>query len=1252
MKLSNIFLLISLGCCLLSATAQQVNYLDNIYSYIENPAVYELNQEEGRAWHTMKRYVSLNGNWKFYFSNTPEETPCDFFKEKFNDKRWSTIQVPGNWEMQGFGDKLFRNVSSPFIPNPPFTPREYNPSGAYRRTFSLPANWKGSQVFLRFEKVASASFVWINGQEVGYNEGAQEPAEYNITPYLKAGINTIAVHVVKYSDGYYLESQDYWRLAGIFDDVLIYATPQTRLFDYQVLTDLDSEYKNARLDLKVDIQKYDSKTEQMEIKAHVYDDRKQIISSLSASVPQLSEKGKTSIQLSEQISNPRKWTSETPNLYTLSIQLMRRDGEFVDEINTRIGFKETEIRGEVFYLNGVPVKIKATNTHMQHPELGHVMNEATIRKDMEILKQFNFNAVRISHYPPVNKYLELANEYGLFIIDETGNEAHATEFVSGMPEFTEMYKERVRKMVLRDRNHPCILFWSAGNESGEGFNITEVVKEGKRLDPSRSWMYGGNAFSHPAEDIIGPRYPLPMALEMQVGVPSQEKNRRPSFLDEYLSVAGNGGGALDDYWKIFYKYPRIMGGAIWDFVSTGITESIREIQDISPASVPSHLMGNAKLVKGPSGNAVDLNGHDQWVEVYRADPVEIKTDQLTLSLDVFPRKLISSCGSLLTKGSYQFGIQQQGKNELEFYIYTDKRHAIRAVLPANWENNWHHVVAIYDGSTIKLYIDEEEKAFGVASGTITNFPYPVNIGRNAEVHGQETNVYICDAQLDNIGIFDQALTPAILASTDNKTLAQRAVLFLDFEKETNRGNYYSYGIGARTYGSIWPDRTVQPEMWQIKKSQQPFTAKVLNADLGIVEVTNRNNFLDLSHYKINWQLEASGKVIQEGTMPLSLPAQTTAQCTIPYRKPELSPGVEYRLTLNCALTADELWAKSGYEIGWEQLDLNWFVPKLTSTSPVGEATINPSSDTELVITGSEKDFKYTFNKKTGLLTSMLVKGKELIKEEMKLNVWRAPLANEQDAWCGRISQSVNSKEGYGRLVASEFYAVGIDDLHHQPVDFVCREVNGVIQIEVRDVCVVKRKSKKTNTPYEESLQTNGFENEYLYTIDGSGEIQIKHTISPSGIMPIWLPRMGVSWVFNKDLNHVSWYGRGPQENYPDRKSGYRIGIYNSTVQAMYEPYILPEDYGLRTDNHWVELSDAQGIGVRMKCNELFNFNAYPFSTENLTKAMYTYQLQEQDGITFNLDYATSGVGSTDNSIFNPYRVMPQRMEREIIIQLL
>jgi beta-galactosidase len=304
------------------------------------------------------------------------------------------------------------------------------------------------------------------------------------------------------------------------------------------------------------------------------------------------------------------------------------------------------------------------------------MDEATIRKDMAILKRFNINCVRTSHYPPVIRYLDLADEYGLYIVDETGDESHATEFVSELSEWTEMYRERARKMVKRDRNHPSVLFWSAGNESGEGDNICAVIEEGKKYDKTRSWMYGGNAFAHKCEDIIGPRYPKIHSLINDVMLVPPEVDPRPSFLDEYLAVTGNGAGALDDYWEVFYNHPRSMGGAIWDFVSTGITERITALEDSSDNKIQANVMGRAKLVQGADGKGIDLNGHDQWVEVYRNNALEISGNKITLSFRVFPRALSSSAGTYITKGSWQYGIVQNGKDSLEFYLTTDRKYVV------------------------------------------------------------------------------------------------------------------------------------------------------------------------------------------------------------------------------------------------------------------------------------------------------------------------------------------------------------------------------------------------------------------------------------------------------------------------------------------------------------------------------------------------------------------------------------------------
>jgi beta-galactosidase len=1225
--------------------AQEKPFLSDIYKYIENTSVFELNQEDGHVplvpYSTVDEalrnnkagssaFLSLNGTWKFHFANTPDGTPENFFEENFNDKQWDTIHVPSNWEMQGFGDPLFRNVQTPFPPDPPRVPGEYNPTGSYRRVFNLPGSFKDKEVFLRMEKTASASFVWINGKQVGYNEGAQEPAEYNITRFLKPGKNAIAVNVYKYSDGYYLEDQDYWRLAGIFDDIWLFATPKTHIFDWHATTDLDNTYTNSRLDISVDVKNYNTLTgNDFSIRTTLFDDGKKAVKVLQSEQFQLPAGSGQKIKLSDEIINPDKWSAEFPNLYILVIELLNSEGKSVEVISGKIGFKETEIRNQVFYLNGVPVKLNGINSHMQHPTLGHTMNEETIRKDMELFKQFNINCVRTSHYPPVIRYLELADEYGIYIVDETGDESHATEYVSELKEWEAMYRERARRMVLRDRNHPCILFWSAGNESGEGDNICAVIDEGKKYDKTRYWMYGGNAFAHRCEDIIGPRYPQVFNLLTKVFLVPDSIDPRPSFLDEYLAVTGNGGGGLDEYWDAFYNHPRSMGGAIWDFVSTGITEKVKSLTDASGNNVQVNVMGRAKLVKGQDGLGIDLNGHDQWVEVYRDERLDISGDQLTLTLRVYPRVLNSSAGALISKGNYQFGIHQIRKDSLEFYLTTSSRNKVQIALPGNWENNWHEVIASYDGSKILLSIDGNESAHAVVTGNIFNAPFPVNIGRNVEIHGQETSVYICDAIIDQVGIFSKTVSSDMLRNpTDG--LKKQAALWLDFEKMTENGEFFSYGIGARTYGAIWPDRRPQPEMWQIKKSAQPVNVRLISAERGEVEITNRYLFTNLDRLMSVWNLQCDGEIIDKGQMEINLGPQSKKIFVIPFKKPVLKPGAEYRLVVSFRQKEKNAWAEPGFEIAWDQLDLPWQISIPQKHEDLsGKLRMKETAD---MLSISGNGFEYIFNKSKGSLGSMKVNGKELLKNGPELNVWRAPLANETDEWGYGTSNTRHRTAGYGHMAASEWYSAGLDKLTRLNDIFRVETVDeSNIVIEIRNLFLLANSG-------------GAFINRFRYQISGSGEITIDHNVMPDGDLPAWLPRVGVSWILSENLSNVQWYGRGPQENYPDRKSGYRTSIYNSTINEMYEPYLIPQDYGLRSDNRWVRLTGAEGTGLEFSGDKLFNFSAHPYTSENITRALYPFQLHPFDGITFNFDYATSGVGCTALSVFPAYQVMPQKYD--------
>ena len=710
---------------------------------------------------------------------------------------------------------------------------------------------------------------------------------------------------------------------------------------------------------------------------------------------------------------------------------------------------------------------------------------------------------------------------------------------------------------------------------------------------------------------------------------------RPSFLDEYLAVTGNGGGALDDYWDAFYRYPRSMGGAIWDFVSTGITEKIRTLKDASANKIQVNVMGRAKLVAGVTGRGIDLNGHDQWIEVYRDNALEIDGNNLTLTLMVYPRALSSSAGTLITKGNYQFGIRQVRKDSLEFYLTTRSRHKVQIALPDNWENNWHFVTAKYDGQAIYIELDNRISDKINTSGNIRNTPFPVNIGRNAEIHGQETVVYICDAVIDQVGIFT-GIIPSDALRSPSPDIKRKSALWLDFEEMTENGEFFSYGIGGRTYGAIWPDRRPQPEMWQIKKSGQPVSAVLLSDKTGEVEITNRYLFTNLNRLNCHWMIQEDGKEVQKGELDMNIEPQKSGIVKIPYRKPVMKEGSQYHLLLSFCQKGKTMWAEDGYEIAWEQFPLPWFKPAPAITNFTAEPLEVIDEAGKLVISGG--DFKYTFDKKSGILSSVQVSGKEMLRKGGEMNVWRAPLANETDEWNYRRSNTKHFGEFYGSFAASEWYSAGIHSLKtvQEEFDYKVIDKSG-LEINIKNIVLT-------------ASGRGAFLNRYKYHISGSGVITIEHSVIPDGDMPAWLPRIGMQWVLDSSLGNAEWYGRGPQENYPDRKSGYKIGVYKSTVDGMYEPYLIPQDYGLRTENRWVRMTDNSGTGLEFSGNRLFNFSAQPYSTDNLTKAVYTYQLHPFEGITFNFDYATSGVGCTALSVFPEYQVMPQRYDFKVTIK--
>lgn len=566
----------------------------------ENVSVFNKNKEEARATFvpfanseealTKQRkesslYKSLNGTWKFKWVKKPTDRPKDFFLPNYNTSNWDNIPVPSNWELEGYGIPIYVNHQYEFAdhrnpiteveldgiyPKQPQIPHDYNPVGSYKRSFTLPADWDGKEIFIQFGAVKSAMYLWINGKEVGYSQGSKTPAEWNITPYLQAGENTVAVQVFRWSDGSYLECQDFWRISGIERDVYLYATPKVRIRDYFVKTDLDADYKDATFSVEVDLANYEQNA-----KKGKYTLSYQLLDGKSELLAETKEvaihKQKTAqLTFSAPIQNPRKWTAETPNLYTLLLCL-KKDGKVEEVVTSKVGFRKVEIINTIFHVNGVPVLIKGVNRHEHDERKGHVVSEEAMIKEISLMKQFNINAVRTAHYPNDERFYELCDQYGLYVTDEANIESHGLYYgeksLAKDPKWEAAHVDRNMRMVERDKNHPCVIVWSMGNEAGDGVNFTKVYQTIKERDPSRPIHYE-RAIMGENTDLFCPQYPSHTSLAQY----ASKWQTKTMIISEYSHAMGNSNGNLMDLWDIIYdrNNEQLQGGYIWDWIDQAL----------------------------------------------------------------------------------------------------------------------------------------------------------------------------------------------------------------------------------------------------------------------------------------------------------------------------------------------------------------------------------------------------------------------------------------------------------------------------------------------------------------------------------------------------------------------------------------------------------------------------------------------------------------------------------------------------------
>lgn len=519
------------------------------------------------AWYNDKyqssKVLSLNGTWHFHYVDKPSDRPLDFYKDGYDLSNWKTINVPGNWELQGFGTAIYTDVAYPFPANPPHIPHNYNPVGSYKRTFEIPTQWNGKEIFIHFGGVKSACYLWINGKKVGYSQGSKTPAEFNVTSFVRKGENSVSLEVYRYSDGAYLEDQDYWKVSGIERDVFLVAREKNHIRDFKITSTLDDKYTNGLFSMSLFWNRQSNETRY--VRLSLYDGNK-----LVWNQNKVLGKKDTTLSFSTTIDNVKKWTAETPHLYRLVVSDQGRRGRNKESFSQNIGFRTVEIKHGTLRVNNVPILIKGVNRHEHDPITGRSITVESIRKDIELMKQHNINAIRCSHYPNREEFYDLCDKYGMYVVDEANIESHGMGYdkdktLAMKPEWAKAHLDRTERMFYRDRNHASIIIWSLGNEAGFGPNFEATYRWLKANDDSRPVQYEQSHYNE-FTDIVVPMYARPYHLKAHVN----HLRKRPYIMCEYAHAMGNSVGNLKDYWDLIYKYDQLQGGFIWDWVDQTI----------------------------------------------------------------------------------------------------------------------------------------------------------------------------------------------------------------------------------------------------------------------------------------------------------------------------------------------------------------------------------------------------------------------------------------------------------------------------------------------------------------------------------------------------------------------------------------------------------------------------------------------------------------------------------------------------------
>ncbi|WP_367319919.1 glycoside hydrolase family 2 TIM barrel-domain containing protein [Streptomyces sp. HUAS ZL42] len=1157
--------------------------------------------------------LSLDGKWKFAHADRPDDRDADFHRTDLDDSDWDTIPVPSVWQLHGHDFPIYVNITYPYWgpnglgeePQPPSAPTRYNPVGQYRRTFTVPRDWAGRRTFLHFEGVKSAHYVWINGELVGYHEDSFTPAEYDITPHLRPGTNQIAVEVYRYSDGDWLEDQDMIRVSGIFRSVHLYSTPAVHLRDFKLDTPLSDDCTAAELSVTASVRDYGgSGAGRYSVETQLYDARGHAVWSrpLQQTVD-LGAGDETTVQAAKAVPEPKLWSAEHPYLYTAVLRLRDPAGTVIETLSHRVGVREFALKDGLMRINGKPVSFRGTNRHEMHPDRGMALTRADMVEDIRIIKRMNMNSVRTSHYPNNPQWLELADQYGLYLVDETNLETHGIrgEYPGNHADWTRACVARAQNMVHRDKNHASVVIWSLGNEAGGGSTFVAMHDWIRSYDPTRVIQYEGD--DRPAiSDIRSEMYDSPSRVEARA---KDTADTRPYVMIEYSHAMGNSNGNFKKYWDIVRRHDVLQGGWIWDFVDQSLswpTPTRKLLTETGPRALRGEIVA-------PSGT-IDRAEGVLGATLFARDASLDLTGSLTLEAWVTPH-VTGYHQPILAKGDTQYALKQTNKT-LEFFIHGGGQWVSAGwALPDGWTGTEHHIAGVFDADagTLTLYVDGTVRATRTTTRRPSSNTAPLGLAVDADNFTREFSGTIRRAR-----VYARALSAAELSS-DSRGPGDEGVRFWfdaatvglaekrpgertffayggDWGDNPNDGNFVADGI-------VTADRGHTGKAAEIKRVYQAINA---TGTSGAVTLTNEYLFTNLREFDASWSVVADGKVVQRGRLTrdqLDVAPLAGKEITVPVRLPASpAPGAEYFLELSFTTKEPTKWAKAGFEVARAQLPLDAGSPAVTPVplESVPELTYD-DSDTSVSVTGD--GFSVTVDKRSGTITSYEAGGTRLITSGPVPNFWRAPTDNDR---------------GNGQHVRNQTWRdAGAG-----------RKVTGVGVRALRDRAVEIKVSGTLPTATESTYTTT-------YTVFGNGEIKVDNTLHPGAANLPYIPEVGTLLFLPGRLERLHYYGRGPEENYWDRRDGTDVGLYSGTVSGQWTPYIRPQENGNRTDVRWAALTGRDGTGLLVSGEPLVEINASHFTPEDLSVgARHDYQLTPRDEVVLRVNHRQMGVGG-DNS---------------------